>query len=103
MNSIAASLEFYEDFLFIQDIEEKPFGRRDARGPEKGLQVPQMVNKSPDKYLRYTAEIKLALKNIYGDGIHADHNEEERPFLISLDIDDKVKEGKKEHTPAAGK
>ena len=96
-----------EDFAAVHPPEEQPLDEQHA-DPEE-----EWFESGPGKLKQRGAEVAREGSGdevveemgdeVGGDGVHADHDEEERPGAAIPDVHDEIERGEKEKTPAARK
>src|SRR5437773_5262399 len=93
------------DFLFIQPIQNEPFdGKHSAADDERLVGGTEGVDpaRSEMQLERIVDEfVRAVSQQIRGDGVRADDAEREAPGGDAADIDDGVKAGEQQETPAA--
>ena len=75
-----SSLCLQKYLLPVEEIQEQPFHRKNTHRPEERLKISHIVDETMDEDIGDIPEFDEPLRYIYGDRIHADHNERERPF-----------------------
>jgi hypothetical protein len=54
------------------------------------FEIAKIINEAMNENVRDDPEVEKSLNNIDGDGIQADHHERERPFPVTLYVDNPI-------------
>ena len=95
-------LHSQENFLFVHKIKERPFHQYHTNAHHYCIKrIAHELSKPAQESISAVIPIDKSARHIDQDGIHSDYFEEERPFFMTENINDVIKQREQQKADAA--